>query len=154
MEPYVVSLTNVSDWVDGIKGSVDGCSSCAIDKERQMPFAFVPNDKFLQLFGDHSTSVILDLTFSYFFRNFKFWYYFDTYFHLPLIPFKFSLPRIVWISLKCLTQYVPDLIVQRGAIRIFRLHHVERLKTFLCHVLWVCIKPSFQNKQCWEKPPD
>ena len=67
----MVSLTNVSDWVDGIKGSVDGCSGCAIDKERQMPFAFVPNDKFLQLFGDHSTSVILDLTFSYFFRNFK-----------------------------------------------------------------------------------
>ena len=72
MEPYVVSLTNVSDWVDGIKGSVDGCSSCAIDKERQMPLAFVPNDQFLQLFGDHSTPVILNLTLSYFFRNLKF----------------------------------------------------------------------------------
>ena len=48
--------------------------------------------------------------------------------------------------LKRLTQYVPDLIVQRGAIRIFRLHHIERLKTFLCYVFRVCIKTPFPEQ--------
>ena len=65
VEPYVVSLTNVSDGVDGIKGSVDGCSGCAVNKERQMPFAFVPNDQFLQLFRYHSTPAKLNATLNY-----------------------------------------------------------------------------------------
>lgn len=58
VEPDVVSLTDVGDLVDGIKGSVDGGACCTIDKVRQVPLALVPDNELLQLPRNHAASAI------------------------------------------------------------------------------------------------
>ena len=53
MQPYVVSLTDVSDRVDGIKSSVDCRSGGAVDEKGEVSLALVSDDQLLQLLGNH-----------------------------------------------------------------------------------------------------
>lgn len=53
VQPDAVLLTDVSNGLDGIKGTVDGRPSGAIDEEWQVTLALVPNNQTLQFSGYH-----------------------------------------------------------------------------------------------------
>ena len=47
VEPDAVLLTDVSDRVDGIKGSVDGGPGREVEEEGQVTLGFVPDNQLL-----------------------------------------------------------------------------------------------------------
>ena len=57
VEPDAVLLTDVSNGLDRIKGSIDRRPSCAIDEEGQVTLALVANNQLLQLFRNHPTPI-------------------------------------------------------------------------------------------------